>query len=188
MIDIIKDIEGTGSWNDMRSALGKILGLDGPVASAVLARARKDDRFASHLLISRMDRNLLDLFLTDEKNKQYELYEEPGKRTNVHLAKKATKALLEWGKSGFETVSREVYEKRFSACEKCEFIRNPPDQVAYKVKLKRESDPRICGACGCGVSRKAWLGTETCPVADPAHPGFNFWNEPVKENAIAPKG
>ncbi len=179
MIDIIKDLESVGSWNDMRKALGAMLNIEGPVSSAVLARAQNDDRFASHLVISKFDRDLLELFLNDEKNKQYEIHEQPEKRSNTQLAKKATKALLEWGKSGFNTVEKEIYHKRLNACDKCEFIKDPPSQLAYKIKLKRESDPRICGACGCGVSRKAWLSTETCPVADPSKKGFNLWNEPV---------
>lgn len=179
MIDIIKDIETAGSWNAMRSTLGEILGLDNPVSSAVLARAREDDHFASHLLISRFDRNLLDMFLNDKKNKPYELYEVPRKRSNLQLVKKATKALLEWGKAGFDTVSKEIYDKRLSVCNSCEYIKDPPSQLAYKVKLKSESDQRICGACGCSVSRKAWLATETCSVEDPSKNGFNLWNEPV---------
>ncbi len=181
MIDVIKDLEAAGSWHDMRSMLGTMLDLDASVSSAVLARAREDDHFARHLFISRFDKDLLALFLNDEKNDKYEIYEVPKNFTNVHLAKKAVNALTNWGKSGFETVTKELYEKRFGACEKCEFIKDPPSQFAYKVKLKRESDPRICSACGCGVSRKARLPTETCPVSNPACPGFNLWDEPVKE-------
>ncbi|MBB1642971.1 hypothetical protein [Sphingobacterium sp. UME9] len=180
MVDIIKDIETTGSWNDMRSALGNLLGLDHPVSSAVLARAREDDKFASHLFISRFDLDLLNLFLNDKRNIEYELYQIPENHSNMQLAKKATKALLEWGKTGFHTVSKEIYEQRLNSCNTCEFIRNPPHQLAYKVKLKSESDPRICGACGCGISRKARLATETCPVQDPSKKGFNLWNEPVR--------
>jgi len=181
MIDIIKKLEKAGPWNDMRIELGNMLGLEGPVSSAVLARARMEDRFASHLFISSFDHDLLHHFLNDEKNKTYELYEIPEKFSNAQLATKATKALIDWGKSGFEKVSREKYEARFSSCEKCEFLKDPPSQFAYKVKLKRESDQRVCGACGCGVSRKAWLVTETCPVSDPSNPGFNLWNEPLKQ-------
>lgn len=179
MIDIIKDIESAGSWNAMRRALGEMLGLGNPVSSAVLARARVDDRFASHLLISRFDRDLLDLFLSDRKNKQYELYEVPEERSNLQLVKKATKAFIEWGKAGFDVVTKEEYYRRLSVCNSCEFIKDPPSQLAYKVKLKSESDQRICGACGCSVSRKAWLSTETCSVKDPSNEGFNLWNEPV---------
>jgi hypothetical protein len=57
-----------------------------------------------------------------------------------------------------------------------------PDQFAYKVKLKKERDPRICGACACGISRKAWLPTETCPVADPSRLVFNLWGESIKNS------
>lgn len=180
MIDIIKDLESAGSWNAMRSTLGEMLGLGAPVSSAVLARTRDDDHFASHLLISRFDRDLLNLFLNDPKNKSYEIYDIPEKRSNLQLVKKVTKACVEWGKAGFDTVSKETYHQRLSVCNACEFIKDPPSQLAYKVKLKSESDQRICGACGCSVSRKAWLATETCPVGDPLKKGFNLWNEPVR--------
>lgn len=180
MIDTLKDIRSIGSWNEMREALGKLLGTEGPVSSSVLARALEDDHFASQLFISRFDKDLLDLYLNDKKNKEYELIGDAPKRSNMELTGKAAKALLQWGKSGLQITSKELYEKRISICEKCEFIKDPPDQLAYKVKLKSESDQRVCGACGCGVSRKAWLPTETCPVADPANKGLNLWGEPVK--------
>lgn len=182
MLDIIKDLEKEGGWNEMRRELGYNLGLDVSVSSAVLSRARSDDKFASHLFASSTNRKLLDLFLNDEKNLEYKTVKDQENHSNIELAKKAAKAVLKWGQSGFDKVSKETYAARINSCDNCEHSKEAPDQFAYKVKLKKESDPRICGACGCGISRKAWLQTETCPVADPSRLGFNLWGESIKNS------
>ena len=180
MIEILKDLQQIGDWNEMRKNLGNLLGLNKPVSSAVLSRARMDDNFAIHLFKSADDLDLLQLFLDDTENDKYELIDIPKNQTNSELVMKASNALWNWKNSGFEKVSSEVYSARISNCNSCDYVKDAPDKLVYKVKLKKESDSRICGACGCGISRKAWLPTETCPIENPLNFGFNLWNEKVK--------
>lgn len=180
MIEIIKELEGAQSWNEMRKELGNLLGLDEPVSSAVLRRAREDDKFASYLMMSRHNIKTLNLFLNAPKNKEYEISNTAIEHTNVELAKRATKAIFNWGKSGFQKVDEAVFNTRFSACEQCEFLKEAPDKLAYQVTLTRRSSNKVCSACGCTAAKKAWLPTESCPVEDPSRQGFNLWGEAIK--------
>lgn len=173
----IKELEVAGSWHSMRFALGELLGIGGPVTSAVLNRARSDDDFAMRVLNSKMNPDALTPLLEDEENESYSLAQIPEAFTNFELLKGATKAILNWTVSGFQTVSEENYDSRIGACNQCDFLKDAGSNLVYKIKLNRENDRRICGACGCGVSNKAWLTTETCPVENPAKPGSNMWDE-----------
>lgn len=98
--------------------------------------------------------------------------------TNLQLATRLGKSMLNWGKTGFATVTAEIYEKRLAACAKCDQLRDAPDRLAYKVSLKKGEDKRTCAACGCVVSRKARLPKDTCPLQDPENPVMNRWGEP----------
>ncbi len=179
MLEIIKELEGATSWNAMRKELGNLLGLDTPVSSAVLRRAREDDKFASYLMMSRNSIETLNLFLNTPKNKEYEISATGIEHTNLDLAKRATKAIFDWGKSGFQKVDQETFDTRFSNCEQCEYLKEAPDKLAYQVTLVRKSSNKICSACGCTASKKAWLATESCPVEDPLHAGYNLWEQPI---------
>ncbi|MFK8103121.1 MAG: hypothetical protein AB8G15_11370 [Saprospiraceae bacterium] len=181
MLKIIKELEAAGSWNKMRKELTKLLGMEEMISSAVLRRAREDDKFASYLMMSRHSLDTLSLFLNSPKNAAYEISLEEIKHTNVDLAKRATKAIFNWGKSGFKKVDEAVFDARFSACEQCEYLKDAPDKLAYQVTLSRKSSNKICGACGCTASKKAWLATESCPVADPIKEGYNLWGEAIKK-------
>jgi hypothetical protein len=182
MLDIIKQLEGAKSWNEMRKELAILLDLEEAVSSSVLRRAREDDKFASYLMMSRHNKDTLNQFLNAPKNKEYEITDTAIEHTNLELAGKATKALFNWAKSGFQKVDEAVFDLRFSKCEQCEFLKDPPDKFAYQVVLSRKSSPKICGACGCSASKKAWLSTESCPVPDPLRPNYNLWGETIQTN------
>ncbi len=173
----MKELEGANSWNEMRKEFGNFLGLDRPTSSAVLRRAREDDKFASYLMMSRHNIKTLTLFLNAPKNKEYEINDTEIEHSNLGLAKKATKAIFNWGKSGFQKVDQETFDARFSNCEQCEYLKDAPDKLAYQVALVRKSSNKICSSCGCTASRKAWLTSESCPIEDPLRKGYNLWGE-----------
>jgi len=105
----------------------------------------------------------------------------PGK-SNLELIGKATNAMLKWAKTGFSKVTDDVYEKRLTACQQCEFLSHPPNQLVYKLSLTKGENKSTCSSCGCVVSRKARLTSDTCPEVDPKNPGFNRWGEPQQSN------
>lgn len=192
---LAKDAGEVGSPAELCAALGSGLGLDQPVPVSVMRRAIVDKAFAFHLVNAAGNARLLGVLFDDPRNRQYEdgadssesalppstaAPPDPVLPSNATLAWRAGQAVARWGASGFGRVAPEVFEARFSTCQTCEYLVEPPDRVVYKVKLRRESDPRVCAACGCVASRKAALPTENCPVPDQADPSLSRWGEPMK--------
>jgi hypothetical protein len=167
---------------DMQEAclkFGQLLGLDAPVPPGVLYAAMNDEDYVRNLLLSRRNADMLALLLRQAPaiEPMGPVEAAPAKHSNMELIGKATKALVNWGRAGFSTVEEAVYKKRLAACERCDQLDAPPDKLLYKISLKRGEDKRTCKACGCVVSRKARLTSDTCPLEDAANPTFNRWGE-----------
>jgi hypothetical protein len=64
--------------------------------------------------------------------------------TLADMAVHFTKAMAKWAKSGFKTVSKEIYLKRRQICYQCQ-------------------PSGWCPHCGCNLWAKAALATEKCP-------------------------
>jgi len=182
MLVFMRELEGVGAWSDMRATLGRYLGLDGPVSSQTLARARSDDRFAGYLIRSRNHPDLLAR-LIDAQEDRGEVPEEVAPKSNRALLKQAGGATLRWAMSGFKKVDRATIDRRLAICGSCIHLEDAPDMAIYKVVLTAESKPRICQACGCFVSIKAAMATENCPIMDPERPGFSLWGESIVDPA-----
>jgi hypothetical protein len=161
---------------------GELLGLNTPVAEAVLYAALEDEDYSRNLLLSRRNPSLLAYLLQQYPApvNQTALPEPAKAPGNLQLITKAAKALVAWGKSGFSTVEEEVFKKRIAVCEQCDQLAEAPDKLVYKISLTRNEDKRTCKACGCVVARKARLSSDTCPLADDNNPGFNRWGEPYE--------
>jgi hypothetical protein len=185
------------SSEELCIALGEALGLDQPAPVAIMRRALIDRTFVFNLINCRGDSTLLGVLFSDPRNRQYEAdpdVERSGPRppssggtaalpdvpSSLTLALKAGQAAARWGGAGFARVDPEVFDARFGICQRCEYLVDPPDRAVYKVKLRRQSDPRVCAACGCVASRKASLPTENCPVADSTDPAVSRWGEPIR--------
>lgn len=181
MIGTIEEVVQASSWDEMREKLGEYLGLPQAVSSAVLQRALHDDKFAYYLVTWRHRLDMVQLLLNDKKNQQYEQKQEREEKSSTELVVKASGALLKWGKSGFAKLDEEVYERRWSACNSCEYLVEPPDQIVYKITIGKKTDKRVCSACGCVASRKAKLPTERCPVTDPLDASVNKWGQPIEQ-------
>jgi hypothetical protein len=191
MLDKLKQLEQSRSWDDVRLEFGKYLGLEGPAPSGVIRRAMEERMFAHYLVVCREHPSYLGKLLTDPKNKEYEdkaadaaapAFPVADDRSNLELVAKVSKSLFKWAKAGFARVDPAEFDKRFEACKSCSFLAAAPDKMVYKFKLKNETDMRVCNACGCVASRKARLATEVCPEAGPANRGFNRWGQPMPGN------
>ncbi|MVO98268.1 hypothetical protein [Paenibacillus lutrae] len=104
--------------------------------------------------------------------------------SNTELAKKAGQALWKWARTGFATVEDDVYRRRMSACEACPHIQSKPDKLLYNALSSATSATggaaeKICGKCGCVLSKKTRLPTESCPDEHPDLAGMTRWEEPV---------
>lgn len=73
------------------------------------------------------------------------------------LAARAATSLAVWAKAGFPVVDEATLAARLAACAGCPSLITDPDRAIYKVA----GEP-VCGACGCLVTAKARLASESC--------------------------
>ena len=104
-------------------------------------------------------------------------------QSGFDLARTATRALARWAKSGFVRADPQAYERRLAACLRCDQLAEPPRSVLAKIAAPGagdRADGKVCGACGCFVTRKAGLASESCPLPDLADPARSRWGEPLE--------
>ncbi len=178
MAKALPAFENVESWEDLCRRFGDLLDLGEPAPLAVVRRAMQDDQFAQYLMMTRSSPRLLKTLLQDPRNKQYEGPPEEIRHTTPALAASAAKAMLKWSTSGFARVDQETLDTRLSACQRCEYLIDPPPLAAYRM-LKLAGDRRVCAKCGCVASRKAQVATERCPERDPSNPAQNRWGQPL---------
>ena len=162
MIAVLQRLEELTSWDEKRGELGRYLGASGPVPEGAFRRARADDRFASLLVLSRHQPDLLNRLFSAHANRAY-AQRAVSPPTTLGALRKAAGSLIEWARSGFEEVGAEVFAARTVICGACPHLVAPPELLIYKLKLSTEKDMRVCDLCGCVARRKARLATERCP-------------------------
>lgn len=156
---------------------GYVLGLEAAVPENVLVAALEDAAYAKSLLMHRGSAHMYDL-----------LNNPPQKLSNISpssLISKAGKALLQWGLSGFPTVSKATLKRREDACLACpnltasvSVLQKITASSAISNEIGRRTGNKACGLCGCVVRNKMRLETETCPEEMKETPGLNRWGEP----------
>ena len=172
-----ESLEG-GTFAEKCLTFGYVLGLDVAVPENVLVAALEDSGYAKSLLMHRGSSQMYML-----------LNNPPQKLSNIppsSLISKAGKALLQWGLSGFPTVSKATLKQREDACLSCPNL-SAPSSVLQKItassvinnEIGRRTGNKACGLCGCVVRNKMRLGTETCPDEVKETPGINRWGEPL---------
>lgn len=179
MIATFKEIETIDNWDARREKVGELLGLTDAVPSAVLRRIIDDRKFAAYLVNSRHSPELLQMLFDAPQTRAYEEPADVEHISDFDLVRKASTSFLEWARAGAPRIDPDVFERRFSACEGCEFLAESPNRLIYRVRLRRGSDTRVCSKCGCPAAAKARRPTERCPATDPANPALTRWGEPV---------
>lgn len=174
---VFEEIEGE-TFADKCRTFGYVLGLDNPVPQNVLVAALADSNYAKRLLMSRGQPHMYDLLNNPP--------EKLSKISPSSLIFKAGKALLQWGISGFPTVSKETLKKREDACLACpELVESTLalQKITASSKITDEVGHRTgnksCALCGCVIRNKIRLNTETCPQEVAETPGLNRWGEAV---------
>jgi hypothetical protein len=155
---------------------GYVLGLDTPVPAKVLAAALENPDYAKRLLAQRGGPHLYDL-INNPPEKRFKI-------STSSLITKAGKALLQWGISGFPTVSKEMLQRREDACLACPNLIESTlvlQKITASAKITNEYGQRTgnksCALCGCVIRNKIRLETESCPMEDGKNPGMNLWGE-----------
>lgn len=157
---------------------GALLGLNGPVAPEVFAKAVYDPEYARNLIMCRETPVFRD-FLLDQARGWTPPADDVATHGSLELAAKAAQSFWAWTKSGFTLLDETAYAERFNTCLACPNLMTPPDRLIYRIAgAGADADRRrICGLCGCVASRKARLPHERCPDPDPQRPGLNRWGQ-----------
>ena len=185
MIKELLDAKDSDSIPDLCLRLGTFLGLEKAVPENVLMRAINDPPFANDLITCRNTPGFLGALFDDPVTRSYDVNASESK-SNLDLISKATTAFIKWGKAGFSTVDLETLERRENACLRCPHLKDPERTLQKLMSGKKSSEKvgsrvgkKVCELCGCTVSKKMRLPTESCPSADPILVGMTRWNEPI---------
>jgi len=187
MIQDLLDIKPTDSFQDMCDRMTTFLGMKTRMPENAMRRAIDDPDFANDLITCRNAPDFLEALLGDPGNESYAITKTEAGISNIELLKKASGALLRWGKAGFSTVDDEVMEKRENACLGCEYISKPETALQKLVtsKSKEQIGKRVadcvCKLCGCSLGKKIRLPSEACPAVLPGNDALNRWSEPISK-------
>jgi len=103
-----------------------------------------------------------------------------GMKPPAELAATAVAAFWRWAHAGFGVVDADTYQRRLQACAGCEYFRDAPPGPLHAVGRMVTGDSKVCGLCGCFMSKKARYATESCPAPHSAEPGLTRWGEPAE--------
>jgi hypothetical protein len=159
---LLRELEGVERWDDVRGRLGELAGLDGPAPPAVARRALGDSRFAFYLLFTKDAPELQRRLLDDPANAAWAREDEDASAAT--LVGNAAKALARWGAGGFRRVDDATLQARLATCDACPSLRQAPERRVYQGLTLLTGDRRVCSACGCGLTTKAKLPAERCPL------------------------
>lgn len=176
VLDVKEQLIDVKTVEEQCAILGKILGLEEPVATQVLRAAVADPTYAHNLLISRGNDKYLNRLLARPPAVDSEL-----DFSSVELVRRAGASLFRWARTGFSQVSEERYQKRLRACGNCPSLKYPPKNKAALYRLGGADGEKksVCGKCGCVVEEKARRTSDTCPDGHPEVAGLNRWEEPL---------
>lgn len=100
-------------------------------------------------------------------------------KSDIEILGKISGAIWHWAKTGFSIADQSTYEKRYSICMQCPRLADAPRKLLYKVITANSVDEKICTLCGCVVSKKARIASESCPDKHSEHPELSRWEEPL---------
>lgn len=100
--------------------------------------------------------------------------------SSLDAARAGIKAFWHWARIGFGVVDAKTYARRLRACEGCKHYVEAPDLRLYALAKTVVRETKVCGQCGCFVSKKARYASENCPLPDPTSPGLSLWGEPLE--------
>lgn len=183
MIKELLNIKETDTLDDLRARLARVIGWPEPVPAGAFLRAVNDPSYAVALITSRNTAGFLEPLLYDPRNRGFD---PAGEVTNTQLIARAAKAMVSWGKAGFSVADDETIARREAACVACPNL-GEPNKMLQKLlparPIRDESGYRtgnkVCTLCGCQVSKKIRLPTESCPGRHPTRPGMTRWLEPM---------
>lgn len=168
-------MKDTETYTQLHNEISKLLGE--PAPADVVRGVIEDPLYAHHLRVCRNEPALLQRLVRRPPVVQRSA-EPVADRSTLDLAARATAALWEWRKAGFQKVSDADHQRRWNVCLGCPNLVAPRSWLNNVVRvLPGYSDGRVCGLCGCDAWRKAWLPTESCPAPHPDDKRLTRWGE-----------
>ncbi|MGE7990090.1 hypothetical protein ACQKPE_03385 [Pseudomonas sp. NPDC089554] len=167
-------LDPSQSESQLCAELGQALGLPEPVSATVLQAALASDSYARSLLASRRTPQMLQMLLASPPRRT----QPKDRHSTVELLQRGSQALLGWAKTGFSTTDPVEREARSQACLQCPHRRAPGASLLQATR----SELGVCGLCGCPLSRKVSMLSETCPGELPNDPGMNRWGQAMNVN------
>jgi hypothetical protein len=185
MIQELLEIKPSDSIPEMCTRMGTFLGLSGQIPEEAIRRAIEDQDYANNLITCRNSPEFLKALLNDPQNKNYVSEKsDDGEVSNANLIQNAASAFIRWGKAGFSVVDDDTLERREDACLACENLVKPEKTLQKlitsksKDKIGKRAADCVCNLCGCSISKKIRLPSESCPGKDPNNAELNRWGEP----------
>ena len=168
-------MDETATLDDVRGEFARQFRLVVPVETHVMNAAIEDPLYAHHLFVCRNSPSMQRSMLASAP--RHAVNGEATNRSNGELVSKAVRALWRWRTHGFRIVEPETLNRRWSACEKCPHLIDPPKRAVLQLAALVSEDNRVCNMCGCVARNKARVPSETCPDRDPKSPQFTRWGE-----------
>ncbi|MFC6299980.1 hypothetical protein GNF76_19140 [Pseudomonas sp. CCM 7893] len=167
----VLSLDTAQSESQMRAEFAQVLGLPEPVSEAVLRAALASDSYARSLLASRRTPQMLQMLLASPPKG----VRPKDQHATAELIQRGSRSLLTWARTGFSTTDPVEREQRSEACRQCPHRRAPGASLLQATR----SELGVCGLCGCPLSRKVSMLSETCPGESPDTPGVNRWGHVI---------
>ena len=165
------------SIEDARRHLGEMLGLGISIPENVLRAAIEDANYAHNLMVRKNSRKSLRAFIKAPLSPNAPSVVIRDERETL---RRFREAMVRWAKVYFTVVDAETKMRRTTACAKCEHISDAPATLLYRIAgLFRPNQEKICNLCGCLLSKKIMMPTESCPAPHLTERGLSRWGEPV---------
>ena len=173
------------SFEEVRDYLSILLNLRDPITRDVVFAAIDDPLYLHHLLVCRDEPKFLEVLIRSASETDFEANTKQ-EHNFQSLSTHAVKSFWNWAKIGFSFVDDSKLQSRLNACKSCPNFVVAPSNMLYKVVAGSNVKERnmICQLCGCVVSKKALLPSESCPSRDPAKPQFTRWGESINLDPI----
>ena len=159
------------SPSQMCAEFGELLGLTEPVSQAVLHAALNSDSYARSLLASRRTPQMLQMLLASPP----QIARVKAGHGTAELLQRGSRSLVNWARTGFSTTDPLAREQRSEACRQCPHRQAPGGSLLQATR----SELGVCGLCGCPLSRKVSMLSESCPGESPDTPGVNRWGQVI---------
>lgn len=170
----VLSLDAKQSEAQLCAEFGQLLGMDEPVSPTVLRAALASESYANSLLTSRRTPQMLKMLLASPPQKAVRQVE----HSTMALLQRGSQALLLWAKTGFSTTDPVERKQRSEACMACSDRRASGSNLLQATL----SELGVCGLCGCPLSRKVTMISETCPGPMEDDPSRNRWGQSLPKS------